>query len=180
MPTDDAHSELAARVARIEDRRAVAETVQKYVRGLDSQNLELLGSIFAPDAVLEIVPWGTYEGRDAILADFQAAWEEYPFMNHLILNQTVGVDGGEATATSYWLSLNESTGGDPIVGGGYYLRNLRREDGEWVHARLTIDIQFLWETDGRPFRKVREYDELRPYPADNSNFPVPLFEAGEQ
>lgn len=41
-------------------------------------------------------------------------------------------------------------------------------------------MQFLWETDGQPFRKVREYDELRPYPAANPNFPVPLFELSDR
>lgn len=57
-------------------------TPQPYGWHIDNGEWEEWASLFAENAVLSYSGTGTtLEGRDGLLADFQAAWEEYPFMN---------------------------------------------------------------------------------------------------
>lgn len=62
MASEKSRPDLEERVSEIEKRHKVEETVQKYVRAVDSQNVELLRSIFAEDSVVGVGPGETYGG----------------------------------------------------------------------------------------------------------------------
>lgn len=96
-------------------------------------------------------------------------------MNHLILNQVVDVNGGEAVVSSYWLSRKEGQDGQSIKGGGFYIRQLEKRDGEWVHTHFTLDIRYLRPVEGPSLREVMGFDESQPFLKDNPNFPAPFF-----
>jgi len=175
MSQQDTPGDLEERVRRLEKKEDVKETVQRYVRALDSQNEEMLGSVFAPDATADVIPWGHYDGREEILEMYKGVWEEMPLLNHLPINQVIEVDGDDAVATSYWIARVETIEGQPIKSGGFYERQLTRADGDWVHTYFKCDIQYLHPVDTPSFREVIEVEEDPPYPQDNENHPIPLF-----
>ena len=66
---------LESRVARLEARNAITELSAQYAVACDVRDLDLLGSLFTEDAVLD-TPNGSMQasGRAAIVALFERDW----------------------------------------------------------------------------------------------------------
>jgi len=175
MADETALSELEERIAELESARKVEEAIQMYSRGVDANNSEALRSVFADDAVVEVDPWGTYEGIDEIMALFEGSMDESPLSNHFLTNQVVDVDGDRARTSSYFLTYNESPDHQTTNVAGFYQRRLERRDDEWVHTYLLIDIEFYRTVDNPSYRQVEGFDELQPIPEDDPHHPLPLY-----
>ena len=129
------------------DRLEIQDVVQRYARGLDRHDDDILRSVFHEDAIDNHGPW--VGGREAFVA-----WANGPCHAHTnahmhqVSTHTCEIDGDVAHAESYcqWVHrLDEE--GVVSVGGGRYVDRLERRDGRWriVVRRLVLDYHFTAE-----------------------------------
>ena len=91
---------------RLLDRQAIADCVHRYARGLDRRDEELLRSAYHPDAVEDHGQYvGGLDGLVAYLMDVHAPFAGY--QRH-VTTQNVDIDGDDAHAESYFLSVIRS------------------------------------------------------------------------
>ncbi|MCV7411033.1 aromatic-ring-hydroxylating dioxygenase [Mycobacterium florentinum] len=129
MTTD---SELRDRVARLEARAEIFDCVQRYARGIDRRDRELLRSAYHDDAVDDHVG---FVGPVEDFIDWALAYHStQPRHQHYLLNHTAEVDGDEAHAETYYLFVgtDREPANHMTISGGRYLDRMERRDGRWA------------------------------------------------
>ncbi len=130
---------LEERVALLEDRQAVLDTLQAYSHAIDLGEEEPWLDCFTADASFEIrselpdYPVGRHDGTAALQA-FIASHSKPPAVHHkhLYVVPTITVDGDRATAVAYFVHLLDRDGKPATVSYGRYLDVLIRcDDGRW-------------------------------------------------
>ena len=134
-------SELADRVARLEDERAVVATLYAYGTALDYGDRNLFLDCFTSDADymvdMRLAPDSGFEyhGREALGTYFDAhTHAPAAYHKHVTANPVVVCDGTTATATSYFLRVDAAPASGPaiVLASGRYTDNLARgPDGRW-------------------------------------------------
>lgn len=143
-------TELAARLARLEDLEAIRTLKHRYLQAADSKDMETFRASFVEDAVCDYGPLGRFEGREALVEMFAsvalkktddgayAVWD----MHHAG-HPVITVDGDEATGTwSLRFRQVDTVNRSETVSGIAYDDTYRRVDGEWRIA--TSAIRMLW------------------------------------
>ncbi|MGE3619154.1 MAG: nuclear transport factor 2 family protein [Acidimicrobiia bacterium] len=132
------------------DHVEIIDVLNRYALALDTQDWDLLRTVFTDDAVGDYSA-GTYEGFDAIKGLVDRALGPLDASQHLIGSQAItSLDGDAATATCYLHAQHVKVGtpgGDQLIKAGYYTDRLVRTEAGWriAHRRLTI----TWE-NGNP------------------------------
>ena len=133
------------------DRLAIQDVVNRYARGLDRHDDDVLRSAFHEDAVDNHGPW--VGGREAFVA-----WANGPCHGHTnahlhqITTHNCEIDGDVAHTESYCQWVHRLKDEETVwVGGGRYVDRLEKRDDEWriVVRRLVLD--FFYETKGTVF-----------------------------
>ena len=116
------------------DKQAVAEVVHRYCRAVDRGDIELLRTVYHPDATDERNGTLT-RGNDIAPAVLGPVMANMLSTNHHIGTQTIVVDGDVSAAESY-------SAGNHVLSDGRRLRSLvryvdrfERRDGEWRISR---------------------------------------------
>ena len=107
-----------------------------------------LAELFTADGVLDLGPFGRYEGRDAIRnACEHILPQATKWSTHYIVSPVLDIARNGETATGSWYFLIKSVPQQPpqspvieIMGG--YEDQYRREDGRW-RIRETISVFFV-------------------------------------
>ncbi len=137
-PADDESS----RLERLETAELAREAGWRYATAVDTQDFDLLASVFTSDAVLT-TRRGSRHGRDEIIAYYRPALADPLGRKHFIVNQKVTwVAPGEALMESYFLYTY--AGDDTsIMGWGSYTDRVRViDDVGYIEAkRISIDVQ---------------------------------------
>src|SRR5690606_27529765 len=170
---------LQGAVQELLDRQAILDCLNRYARGLDRKDLDVLRSAFHPDATdhhggsIEYHP-----AADALIADWETRDIDRSFSQHLIINTSIDLDGDTAHAESYFQLIvglkPEVRPEQPrlSIGGGRYVDRFERRDGEWRIARrvLVLEYSTAWdENDALPW--VREWARRN---ADDPSYARPL------
>ncbi len=146
---DDA--ELKAAVQELMDRQAIAACLNRYARGLDRKDIELLQSAYHDDSTDHHGGYGDYTPAPvAIVDDWLIRDADRAFSHHLLLNSTVEIDGDEAHGETYFQVIVGLTAeaaartGKPAlsVGAGRYIDRFERRNGEWRIARRVLISEF--------------------------------------
>ena len=133
------------------DRLEIQDVVNRYARGLDRHDDDVLRSAFHEDAVDNHGPW--VGGREAFVA-----WANGPCHGHTnahlhqITTHNCEIDGDVAHTESYCQWVHRLKDEETVtVGGGRYIDRLEKRDGEWriVVRRLVLD--FFYEAKGSVF-----------------------------
>ena len=143
--------ELIRRLAALEAERGVLATLYQYGHALDYGAEADWVDCFAAAAHYELRDRGagtadsvrSYDGRDE-LAAFAAGHTRAPerFHKHLVADPLISVDGERATATSYFLRLDEVGGERVVYAFGRYRDELVRcPDGRWRFAVRIAEIE---------------------------------------
>jgi len=133
-------AELERRLAALEAMEGVRTTLSDYARALDERRPDLLASIFTEDCHLVTVPWGAdSRGKGRMLRVFERYWARFSNPRRYYANEAIWVDGGAATAFSYWLVTQED-GERSIIGWGTYDWAFRLENGAWRISELIIRV----------------------------------------
>ncbi|MEO3757261.1 nuclear transport factor 2 family protein [Mycobacterium sp. B14F4] len=129
MTTD---SDLRDQVRRLTDRAEIIDCLQRYARGMDRRDRELLRSAYHDDAVDDHVGFvGPVEDFIDWAFAYHSTQTRY---QHYLLNHTAELDGDEAHAETYYLFVG--TDREPAdhltLSGGRYVDRLERRDGRWA------------------------------------------------
>jgi ketosteroid isomerase-like protein len=149
------------------DRAAILDCVQRYARGIDRHDVELVTSAYYPDAVDD---HGLYVGSGdglAVWANNHAHRGLVRHQHHLT-NHSVDLEGDTAHAETYYLVVTRSETGTVRLGSGRYLDRFERRAGEWKIAdRVTLveTVSDLGSSD------MEELDRAFAAPAQNRSDP---------
>lgn len=149
MDLEERLARIEQRLHVLEGREGIRETISRYARGVDDDNVQELSAIFAEDAVLESHPWrsSAYVGKDAIVDFFHNIHRPvWLFPRRHIVNEQISVKGTTGTAFSYWLAIlgHEQTR-QSYVGWGTYAWKFRLEEGIWKITQMKI-VVLTWTT----------------------------------
>ncbi len=145
---------LSARLDRLEAERAIVETMYAYGRALDYGDREGFLDCFTDDAdyVVDMRLGGaavlSFHGRDE-LAGYHDWHTHAPdaWHKHVATNPAITIDGGTATAVSYFLRLDsDATTGAPSTvssSGRYVDEFVRGDDGGWRIRSRRCDVENL-------------------------------------
>jgi hypothetical protein len=132
--------DLAA-LRHLADKEAIRDCVNRYARGLDRHDEEILRSVFHADAVDN--HGSVVLGRDAFVS-WANEWHVNVSTRHMhgMTSHISDIEGDEAHAVTYVLfALCRKDGKTVHLGGGRYVDRLARREGDWriVLRRLVID-----------------------------------------
>jgi len=141
---------LLARLDRVEAHQAVADLMSSYINACDlAKDIDRIVEHFTPDAVWEGVgrniEFGTWQGREAIAANFRGVQERQPFTYHYLTNQEIRVADDALSATGRWLCFEPSTireGTLPVWIGLAYDNTFVRDGEQWFISHLAVDTLF--------------------------------------
>jgi hypothetical protein len=155
-------AELAERLARLEDARAVEYLHNAYSYYLDRWQWDDVAALFADNGSIEIAQRGVYEGR-ARVREFLEVFgpqglHQGELFDHLQYQPVVHVaaDGLSAKARVREFSMEGRFGVDASIGGGVYENEYVKEGGVWKIRRLHLyttyvaDLTRGWANGPRP------------------------------
>jgi len=155
LPTDD----WKRTVEYLADRQSIYDCVNRYARGLDRHDDDILRSCFHEDAVdnhgswtggrEDFVQWANHECHNGLHAHM-----------HNITSHNCEIEGNTAHAETYVQWVHRVGDGKTVnVGGGRYVDRLEKRNGEWriVVRRLILDYRFT--ADGSVFREDDGYEK---------------------
>jgi ketosteroid isomerase-like protein len=134
------------RLQELLDRQAIAEGVQRYARGIDRRDVDLVASCYHPDAIDD---HGTFIGTGRELAEWAIGRHEAMIstQNH-ITTHLVELDGDTAHGETYYHVVVRDPSGIVRYIGGRYIDRFERRDGEWrIAARLCL-VESMSEAQG--------------------------------
>ncbi|MDP4605480.1 MAG: nuclear transport factor 2 family protein [Erythrobacter sp.] len=127
-------------LTEIADRRAIAEVLARYCRGIDRCDGALLAAVFTPDARIDYgdgakTPAETIPGLMAGLGAMRLT-------QHNIANTVMQITGATAKAETLCVALHlipSPDGEIELVVGGRYLDRLTKSAGQWrIAERLYV------------------------------------------
>jgi len=146
---------------RLLDEAELRRLAVSYARAVDSNEPELMASLFAADAVVD-GPGFRLEGRDQLRGVPAMVAERFKGTLHYVMNQTVAIDGDVAEGETYTMACHryDTDDGRPMTldWAIRYQDRYARTDGAWryTHRRLVIewtrntpvDVPGVWPIEG--------------------------------
>jgi ketosteroid isomerase-like protein len=120
----------------------IRQLLNRYCRGVDRGDIDLIKSVYHPDAIDDHGPWvgPGVEFADAIVPMLDGS---HGIGQHHITNVLIELDGSKAAVESYFLGFHPDKTSDGRVTGltGRYLDRFERRNGEWriAHRKVVLD-----------------------------------------
>lgn len=142
-------SELEARIARIEDERAIVRLQTAYGYYVDKAQWDEAADLFAREATLEIAGRGLFRGAVRIREYLKCLPPLVPgaLFNHMQLQPLITLDGDRACGR--WRAIMEVAVPDAagvvskmLLGEATYENGYLREDGVWKIAKLHCFVTY--------------------------------------
>lgn len=130
------------------DRQQIIEVLHRYARGIDRGDVELLKTVYHPDAT---DAHGSFEGNAHEFADFMIPriTTQTNYSIHHVTNELVEVDGNRAIAESYLWGYHRVPGGRESV-----TEFFGEEYAARAEAEGTLDCEHEYLTGGRYLDKL--------------------------
>ena len=144
---------LAQRVEYLEDRLAIRDCIDRYSRGIDRHDDDIIASAFHPDA---IDSHGSFKGSIQEFIKFANEGHAKSTFSHThnVTCHSVEIDGDTAHAESYAMfALRLREGNVLHMGGGRYIDRLEKRNGEWKSSARQLIVDWRFEADGSVFDK---------------------------
>ena len=154
--------DLGARLARLEDARAIEYLHNAYAYYLDRWRWDDVADLFASDGTIEIAQRGVYVGKARVRQSLELfgpqGLHEGELFDHLQYQPVVHVaaDGLSAKARVREFSMEGRYGGDASVGGAIYENEYVKENGVWkirtlhLYTTFVADLERGWAGGPRP------------------------------
>ena len=128
-------------LSTIADRLCINALLNRYAKAMDTQDWELLRSVYTADAHIDYESvGGPSDTMEAVLAWVQSTMPTFPESQHLISNVDIAIDGDTATAeAAYFCQMKTIVGSQFFCGGRYHHRLDRTSDG-WRTNHMTDAI----------------------------------------
>jgi len=125
--------------AELWDREQIRRCLNRYARGVDCFDRELILSAFHPDAIDE---HGKFAGTPEEFVNWALDMHERAQLSHqhCLLNHSCEIDGDIAHAETYFMFVAMNRRGKPLtISGGRYIDRLEMRNGAWrIAARVTL------------------------------------------
>jgi ketosteroid isomerase-like protein len=137
---------LGDQLQELLDRQAIADCVQRYARGIDRQDVDLVASCYHPDAIDD---HGSFVGSGRELAEwaFERKKRELTSQNH-VTTHNVELNGDTAHGETYYLSMGRDTSGVVRFASGRYIDRFERRNGEWRIAERLCIVESVTKAQG--------------------------------
>jgi ketosteroid isomerase-like protein len=154
--------ELAQRLARIEDARAIEYLHNAFAYYLDRWQWDDVADLFAADGSIELAQRGVYQGRARVRAFLDLfgpqGLRQGELFDHVQYQPivTVAPDGLTAKARVRELAMEGRHGVEATIGGGIYENEYVKENGVWKISKLHLFTTFIadlergWARGPRP------------------------------
>ena len=133
---------IEARLDAIESRFAIDALIANYAEAFDTMNMELLASLWHPDARLLLGANGNSDGLEAILSQAQVNMKRMPHMHHWMANAIITIDGDSATGLVAADCLFYNVDQGPLQASGQYRDVYERRDGRWAFVQRKFEMHF--------------------------------------
>ena len=155
------------------DRELIRDLVQRYARGVDRRDFDLVRSCYHPDAIDEHGPYrGGVDGFIEFLSEQLARWS---VTQHVIGNSLIEFEGDRAHVETYAVAYHRtlSTPGRPVrdlTAGCRYVDVMEKRDDRWgiVHRVVVMDWSRLDDVDARSVDPNDGYERGTHFPDDAS------------
>ncbi|MET0498943.1 MAG: nuclear transport factor 2 family protein [Steroidobacteraceae bacterium] len=157
-------AQLREQLTDLKDRQDIVATLQRYIRGIDRHDKELVRSAFWPEARINL---GTPNGREEYVDREEAALAAYAQHQHHVTGQTIDIEGNTAHVESYvwFIAVPRDTSkdtpgpaatpgrslvsGDTQLGSGRYIERWEKRGGEWkiLVREYAHDVNAFAKTD---------------------------------
>lgn len=125
------------------DQQAIEEVIVRYFRGVDSRDVDLVGSAYHPDAV-DTRGARTLEGPGIAEALIRSNAKSMVATRHHVTTHSIEVSGDTATSLAYCLGIHVAKGEPPkrLQTSSRYVDRLDRRDGAWriLHREVFMDM----------------------------------------
>lgn len=143
------YAELSGQLRWLTDRQAINDVLCRYSRSLDRLDIDLLRSVFWPEAAVDLGP-GLYQGEARNLFEFAMQFQgAMQVTRHELSNVLIEPLGdGRAFAESYVYAFHvQDREGrvDDLIVYGRYLDHFERRNGEWRISRRAELIDWAHE-----------------------------------
>jgi hypothetical protein len=161
-PATASLEQLATRLARVEDARAIEYLHNAYSYYLDRWRWDDVADLFADDGTIELAQRGVYVGKARVRQSLElfgpAGLHQGELFDHLQYQPVVHVsaDGLTAKARVREFSMEGKYGGDATIGGGIYENEYVKQNGVWkiqslhLYTTFIADLEKGWSEGPRP------------------------------
>ena len=140
-----------ARLDMLVQKAAIEQVNANYCWGLDTRDTELFLSVFHEDGIWDFGDaFGTFSGKAAIRAGFEATLGMMAEMHHLTADTVLEIDGDNATGRSHAYGRAILADGRHHRLVAHYKDTYARRDGKWgyLHREITMFPPFPMPGDG--------------------------------
>lgn len=139
-------NELEAQVRALTDRAEIRACLERYARGVDRRDRELLRSAYHDGAIDDHVG---FVGEVDDFIDWAFAYHgTQTRYQHYLLNHTADIDGDTAHAETYFLFVgtDREPANHMTISGGRYVDRLERREGRWAIAARVCVAEWITES----------------------------------
>jgi len=132
-------------VRELYDRQAIRMVIERYGRGVDRQDKELLLSCYHPDASDD---HGMFVGPPDDFFDWLMPSHLHLFRSHqhIMTNHVCELNGNEAHSETYYMFAGMKEEGNQLfLSGGRYIDRLEKRDSEWKIAARKCLVEWRSE-----------------------------------
>ena len=133
---------LESRLKRLEDREEIRQLIMDYGRFLDQRDFRAFSELFAKTEGEWDGGMGRAKGSQAIRELMEGTIGKDMTMTqscHLFTNETIHVNGDQATALTKWVFVVPGESNRPqLFFLGHYEDSMIREDGRWKFLRRVV------------------------------------------
>lgn len=130
--------QLEVKLRELIDRQEIWAVVQRYARGIDRLDRELVRSCYWDDAIDD---HHAYLGTPDQFIDitFAGARAASILQHHGLSNHSCEIDGDDAHCETYYTFIGDNIEPPHMLSIGRYIDHLQRRDGVWKYAnRVTV------------------------------------------
>jgi hypothetical protein len=161
-PATASVDDLAARLARLEDARAIEYLHNAYAYYLDRWQWDAVADLFADDGTVEFAQRGVYVGKAHVRKSLELfgsqGLHQGELFDHVQYQPVVHVadDGLTAKARVREFSMEGRYGVDASIGGGIYENEYVKQNGVWkiktlhLYTTFIADLEKGWSNGPRP------------------------------
>jgi ketosteroid isomerase-like protein len=162
--------DLAARVARLEDRAEIRELVARYGFVVDDRDIDGLGELFTPDGCFRSRD-GVIDahGREAVIETFHGRYAALGLSLHVTHDHVVSFDEDDPDRAGGLLSSHAEVhrNGRTMVAALRYEDRYRRHEGRWRFADRLLSFMYYVPVEEYAealgsLDRMRAYDSPRP------------------
>lgn len=132
-------SRMETKLRELIDRNEIWQVLQRYGRGLDRLDRELVRSCYFDDAIED---HGTYVGYPDDFIDWaNGTSTNFLETHHGVMNHHCELDGDDAYAETYYLFIGVAQKPPHLMSMGRYIDHFQRRNGEWRIANRVALIE---------------------------------------